>query len=117
MDLDDLLNGLRNFNDLFDSLDHWNWLLNDDLNDLGNVLDVVDNLSGVSVLNGLDDLLLDYLDFDNLRNGYHFFNHLFDDLFNLDNSLDDFFNGNDLLLDDLDFLNLRNSVVHNLLDN
>jgi hypothetical protein len=51
LNLDNLLNSLRHLNNLLDDLDYRNWLLDSDFNDFWDRFNMVDDFSGISVLN------------------------------------------------------------------
>lgn len=51
LNLNDLFDSLRYFDNLFNNLNDRDWLLNLNFNDFWNGFHMVDNLSGVSVLN------------------------------------------------------------------
>lgn len=85
--LNNSLNDLRNLDNFLYSLDDRNGLLNDSVNNLVSDLDVIFDLFGVSVLNYLDYLFDDFLDFDNLRDLHNFLDYLFDDDWHFDDLL------------------------------
>ncbi len=117
VDLNDFLNNLRNFNNLFDRLNNWDRFFDYNFNDFGEFFNMVHYFSSRKMLDNSNDLFSDNFDFYDLGHGYDFFYNFFYDLFNLNNPLDDLFYGNNLFLNHLDLLNLRNGVIHNLFNN
>jgi hypothetical protein len=115
LNLNDFLDDLWNLNNLFDSLDDGNWLLDNNLHNLGELDYVVDNFPGISVLNDFHCLLdnaIEWLDhFDNPLN------NLLSNYFDLNNFPHYPFDRHDLFSDHFNFSNFGDSVVDDLLHN
>ncbi len=117
LNLDNFLDCLWNFNNLLNDLDYWNWLLNLYFNNLRNWLNMIHNLSSISVLHWLHNSLYNLLNFNDLRHLNDLFNNLLDNVWNFDNLLHNSFYLNDLFLNDLNLSNFWNGVVNNLFNN
>jgi len=112
LDLNDLFNSSGNLNNLFDGLDDGDGFFDNDLNYFGNIDNLIDSFSGVSVSDDLNRLFNDSVEgFDDLNNS---FNDFFPDDLNLNNFSDNPLNGDNLFLDDFNFSDFGNCVVNNL---
>jgi len=115
LDLNDFLNSSGNLHDLFDGLDDGDGLFDNDLNYFGDIDNLVDGFSGVSVFDDLNRLFNDSVKgFDDLNNSL---NDFFPDDLNLNNFSDNPLNGDNLFPDDFDFSDFRNCMVNNPFDN
>jgi len=111
------LNDLGHFLYLFDCLDHRNYFLNDSLNDLGNVFDIVDDLSCRLIAHCVHQFLYDFLNL----NDHGLFNDPLDDFFYYFFDLLDLFlhllHDHSFMSDHLNFFYLLNGLVDDLLYN
>jgi hypothetical protein len=104
--LNNLLNNLRNFNNSLFSLNNHNWLLDDSINWYISNFNMVFNLFSCDNFSFFFDSSNVFLNFNDLWDS----NNLLDDFFNnnwhLDNLFDDLLNCNDLFSNNFNFSNL-----------
>lgn len=113
-DLDDLLNDLRNFNDSFFPLNNNDRLFNDPVDwDVSN-FNMVLNLFSCHHFNFLDDLLHNFLYFNNLWHLNDLLNYLFDIDRNLYNLFHDFFDRNNFFLVDNNLFDFGFNMINHL---
>lgn len=112
-----LLHNLRHLFDFLNSLNNRNNSFNNSFNYLRYMLNMVNCLSSRTILNSIDNLLNDFLNFN-----YHWllnnpFYYLFNNFLNFNYPFLDLFDNNCLVLNDFNLFNLRYCMVYNLFDN
>lgn len=112
-DLNDLLNNLWDFNNSLYILDNWNRLLYNSLDDLMLNFNMVQNFSGIPVLDNRDQFFNYLFYFNYLRDLNDSFDNLFHNNWYLNNLLNNLFHGHNLFLDNLDLFILFLYVVDN----
>lgn len=115
--LNDLFNDLWYLDNFLNSLNDWNWLFYDSVNNLISDFDMIFDFFCVSVLNNRNNLF-DYLfNLDDLWNLHNFFNKLLHNDWNLNNLFNDFrLRLYDNFLDNRNLSNLNLNVVDYLLN-
>lgn len=98
-DCNDLFHNLRYLHYFFYDLCDWNNFLNDSINNIVLNFDMIDNLSGISVLNLRNNFFHNFFDLNDLRHLDNLFNDFFLVSWHLNNFFNDSFNFNDHLFD------------------
>lgn len=110
--LNDLLNSFWYLNNLLNCLNNWNWLLNDNFDNFGNIHDLVYSFNRTSPFNDFNWFFNNKIE--RFYNLYYFFYYFFFDNFHFYYFSYDSLDRHNLLFNYLYFLDLRNSVVDNL---